>query len=41
MILNQIDKQNILKYFPNIELSYEKTFHKKVHNLSLLKILYC
>ena len=35
MIFNRLDKQTILKYFPKVELSYEKTFHKKVYNSNL------
>ena len=35
MNFNRLDKQNMLKYFPKIELSYEKTFHKKVYNSNI------
>lgn len=31
MKLKHFEKKNILKRFPNIELSYEKLLHKKVH----------
>ena len=31
MQLKTFEKKNILKNFPNIELSYEKNLHKKVH----------
>lgn len=29
-------KQNVIKAFPNVELSYEKLFHKKVRNFNTL-----
>ena len=31
MQLKTFEKKKILKNFPNIELSYEKNLHKKVH----------
>ena len=31
-MLTQTDKENILKDFPNIKLSYENIIYKKVHN---------
>ena len=31
-MLTQLDKENILKEFPNIKLSYETVVHKKVYN---------
>lgn len=35
-MLNQGEKENILKSFPNIKLSYEKIIHKKVSNSDLI-----
>tara|TARA_Y100000588_G_C14184136_1_gene895079 strand:+ start:452 stop:1363 length:912 start_codon:yes stop_codon:yes gene_type:complete len=32
MKLSYTDKDNLLKQFPNIELSYEKKIHKKIHS---------
>jgi len=37
-MLTQQEQNNILKDFPNIELSYEKTIHKKVHYTLCLTI---
>ena len=31
MISNRREQMNIMNRFPNVELSYEKTSHKKVH----------
>ena len=31
-MLQYNEKKDILQKFPNIELSYEKTIHKKVHS---------
>ena len=33
MHITEIEKNEILKDFPNIELSYENIIHKKVYNL--------
>ena len=32
MRLSYNDKKKLLQMFPNIELSYEKKAHKKIHN---------
>jgi len=34
-MMSHFDKENILKEFPNVKLSYEKLTHKKVHNAEL------
>ena len=39
MKLKYYDKQYILQDFPQIELSYEKNIHKKVHNTNLCLII--
>jgi len=38
MHLTQTEKEKLLKYFPNVELSYEKRLHKKVHTDMCLTI---
>lgn len=38
-MLTQEDKQNILREFPNIKLSYEKIIHKKVYNCDLAIVI--
>jgi hypothetical protein len=35
MIFKHYDKQQLLNFFPQFELSYEKTFHKKVFNSNI------
>ena len=35
-MLSQEDKQEILREFPNIKLSYETIIHKKVYNYDIL-----
>ena len=35
-MLSQIKKENILKSFPNIKLSYENIIHKKVYNSDII-----
>ena len=37
-MLTDADIQSVLKELPKVELSYEKTVHKKVHDLSLIHI---
>ena len=34
-MLTQRDKENLLKEFPNIKLSYENIIHKKVYNADI------
>lgn len=38
-MLTQEEKQNILREFPNVKLSYEKIIHKKVYNCDLAIVI--